>query len=163
MKGSQDGIEISLTIHALVTLTPRICSKKWPRRRSGKYSSLRELLRLQSIWLPAFVLQAVLGDVVFNRVRTTFQEENVNLNIFKALLVLIPKEEVPVKITQFKPISFRNMVYKIITKVLVNHTRPILDIVISMLKSNFIPGRSMDDNILVAQEMVHSIIKKKQE
>lgn len=72
-----------------------------------------------------------------------------------------PKEEVPIKITQFCPISLCNVIYKIITKVLVNHIIPNLDNIINPLQSSFILGRNTFDNILVAQELIHSITKNK--
>ena len=79
----------------------------------------------------------------------------------RLLLVLIPKVDTPETIMQFQPISLCNVVYKIISKVLVNRLKPCMDALINPLQASFIHGRQTVDNIIVAQEMVHSIRKSK--
>lgn len=75
--------------------------------------------------------------------------------------MLIPKENVPTKITQFQPISLCNVEYKIIMKVLVNRIKHVLDNIITPLQGSFIPAHDTSDDILVAQELVHTISKNK--
>lgn len=74
---------------------------------------------------------------------------------------MIPKDDNPMKITSFRPISLCNVIYKIISKVLVNEIRPQLDKVISPLQNSFTLGCKIVDNILVAQEIFHHIHKYK--
>jgi hypothetical protein len=81
--------------------------------------------------------------------------------INNTLLVLIPKVDKPEVIAQFCPIVLCNVVYKIITKVIVNKIKPFLDGIISPYQSSFILGRTIHHNIIVAQEMVHSMAKMK--
>jgi len=45
--------------------------------------------------------------------------------------------------------------YKIISKILVNRLRPLLDHIISPFQAAFVPGRSIDDNILLTHEIMH--------
>jgi len=45
--------------------------------------------------------------------------------------MLIPKVDKPEYVSQFCPISLCNVVYKIITKVIVNRIKPMLDGIIS--------------------------------
>ena len=47
-------------------------------------------------------------------------------DINKTLLVLIPKNEKHEFLNQFRPISLYNIIYKCITKVLVNRLKPML-------------------------------------
>jgi len=47
--------------------------------------------------------------------------------------------------------------YKIITKLLVNRLKPILTQIISQEQSAFVGGRIISDNVLVAQEIFHSM------
>lgn len=80
--------------------------------------------------------------------RDAFREGPLDPCIVETLIVLIPKEPNPTKFTQFRPISLCNVIYKIITKELVNHMRAFLMDFISPLQSNFILGRRTHDSIL---------------
>ncbi|KAG2684952.1 hypothetical protein I3760_10G100800 [Carya illinoinensis] len=69
-------------------------------------------------------------------------------------IVLIPKVDDPRGFSQFRPISLCSVVYKILSKVLVNRLEPIMKKIISEEQSAFIKGRSIFYNISIAQEMV---------
>lgn len=71
--------------------------------------------------------------------------------------VLIPKVKSPEKMLDFRPISFCNVIYKIISKVLVNRLKLILPQIILPTQSVFIPGRLITDNILLACETLHTM------
>lgn len=55
---------------------------------------------------------------------------------------------------EYRPISCCNVIYKCITKVLVNRLLPGLDEVISPNQGAFIPHRSIAENVLLAQALV---------
>lgn len=62
---------------------------------------------------------------------------------------------------EFRPINLCNVLFKLISKVLVNRVRPYLDSIIGPLQSSFIPNRGTGDNAIVAQEIVHHMHRKK--
>ena len=72
-------------------------------------------------------------------------------------IVLIPKKNDPLFITEFHPISLSNVVSRIISKVLANWIKSILPNVISDAQSAFIPDRLITNNTNVAFEMLHRI------
>ena len=51
--------------------------------------------------------------------------------------------------------------YKIVSKIIVVKLRPYLEKLISSCQSAFIPGRKGIDNAILAQEVIHSLSKKK--
>ncbi|CAL1391746.1 unnamed protein product [Linum trigynum] len=76
-------------------------------------------------------------------------------------LVLIPKVEVPEKVTHLRPISLNNVSLKAITKAMTSRLKPVMRKLVSPRQSSFIPGRQTADNILVVQEVLHSFRKKR--
>jgi hypothetical protein len=76
-------------------------------------------------------------------------------------IALIPKVDNPSRVTQFRPIRLAYFTYKIISKILANRLKPLLQKIISPNKSAFLPGRSIQDNSILAHEIFHSMKKKK--
>ena len=76
-------------------------------------------------------------------------------------ICLIPKTKNPQKITEYRPINLCNVIYKLISKVLANGLKKILNVVITEAQSAFVPGRLITNNVMVAFETMHSISKKR--
>ncbi|KAG8368848.1 hypothetical protein BUALT_Bualt15G0089400 [Buddleja alternifolia] len=97
------------------------------------------------------------GGLVTKIVRESFLSGKINSGIGRSFLCLIPKVEHPESITQFRPIALCNVLFKIVTKTVVLRLKPFMDKLISPHQSSFIPGRSTHDNILVLQELAHTL------
>jgi hypothetical protein len=90
----------------------------------------------------------IVGRDLYQLVSTAFHDGHADPTLLETLLVLIPKVDNPVRLKEFRPISLCNVAYKVITKVLVNRFRPLLDTLVGPLQGSFIPGRGTKDNIL---------------
>lgn len=75
--------------------------------------------------------------------------------------MLISKVYQPTEMTQFRPISLCNVLYKVIVKVIVNRFRTLLDDCINEAQAKFVPSRQIIDNVLIAYEIFHSLKLKK--
>ncbi|XP_042939551.1 uncharacterized protein LOC122274591 [Carya illinoinensis] len=91
-----------------------------------------------------FVLQAINQGGTLQEVKDTF-------------IALIPKVKNPIKVTEFRPISLYNVLYKIVTKTLAKRLKCILPSLISVNQSAFVPGRLISNNTLIAYEVLHSM------
>ncbi|KAA3449628.1 reverse transcriptase [Gossypium australe] len=87
------------------------------------------------------------------------QREVSDLN--KTCIVLISKLDKPKNMSQFRPISLCNVIYKFIAKVMVIRMSDILGDCINESQGAFIPGRLISDNVLIAYEVLHSLKMKK--
>ncbi|GMJ08752.1 hypothetical protein HRI_004544400 [Hibiscus trionum] len=103
----------------------------------------------------------IVGKVVCNTIQCIFASGVVDPELNKTLLVLIPKVEVPETIAQFRPIGLCTVMYKILSKIVVNRLKPYLPGWVSENQTSFVPGRSIIDNVIVAQEIIHSMRSKK--
>lgn len=75
----------------------------------------------------------------------------------KTFITLIPKKDKPKSVSDFKPISLCNVNFKIITKILLNRMLLVLPKLIGQEQAGFISGRCSFDNIIVVQELVHTL------
>lgn len=75
-----------------------------------------------------------------------------------SLILKCPNSEC---LNSFRPISLCNSIYKVVTKIIVGRLRPYLDKLVSPNQTAFMSGRRGLDNVVVAQELIHSLDKKK--
>ncbi|GJY37828.1 hypothetical protein Tco_0424192 [Tanacetum coccineum] len=99
-------------------------------------------------------------DIVGNDVILVVREFFVNGRLLKELnhtiCALIPKVSTPARVNDFWPISCCNVLFKCISKVIANRIKSCLKDLISPNQSAFVPGRSIADNILLTQEIIHN-------
>ncbi|CAL5398420.1 unnamed protein product [Camellia sinensis] len=123
-----------------------------PTKASGPDG--KPALFYQRFWpiVGAQVTRAVLGVLNEGKEVTAMND---------TFLVLIPKVKTPKRMSQFRPISLCNVVYKIVSKVLANRMRKILPEIISINQSAFVAGRVISDNVLASFEIFHFLKNKR--
>ncbi|VFQ83447.1 unnamed protein product [Cuscuta campestris] len=100
-------------------------------------------------------------SVIHEEVTRATQEFFLGLPIPKSygatLLTLIPKMDNPKSLGDYRPISLSTFLSKINTKILTNRLGALLHKLISPEQSGFQPGKGVEENILLTQEMIHCL------
>ena len=104
----------------------------------------------------------ILGDdvtsIVLNALNSGIVHESLNSNFIS----LIPKVKSPKKVYDFRSISLYNVIYKLISKILVNCLKLVLPNIVSDSQSAFLLRRLITDNVLVVFETLHYLKRKTQ-
>jgi len=81
-------------------------------------------------------------------IKTFHQKSKVGGNTNSTFLALIPKEVNLSSFERFKPISLCNASYKILSKLLANRIKPLLENLISPMQGGFVKGRHILENVI---------------
>ena len=103
-----------------------------------------------------YILHPPMTSVVLNALNTRVVPELLN----STFISLIPKIKHPKKVSDYRPISLCNVIYKLISKVLVNRLKKFMASAIPKSQSAFLSGRLISDNVLVAFETLHYLKQK---
>ena len=76
-----------------------------------------------------------------------------------SFLSLIPKKNNALNIKDFKPINLVGSVYKLLSKVLANRLRWVLDKLTSESQNSFVGGRQILDSVFIANGCLYSRLK----
>lgn len=95
-------------------------------------------------------------DDLMALIQDFYQTGNIPSDLNKTNIVLIPKKNRPISPTDFRPISLCNVPYKILAKSIANRIKGKLPDLICQSQHAFIPGGRIANNIIIAQEIVHS-------
>lgn len=94
------------------------------------------------------------GPDVCIAVKEFFANGKMLRELNNTIISLIPKISTPIKVTDYRPISCCNVLYKCISKIITNRMKFGVNTIVSDNQSAFVPGRSISDNILLSQELV---------
>lgn len=97
------------------------------------------------------------GRYIVRAVQEFFRTGDIPLGVNDTAIVLIPKWAHHEKLSDFRPISLCNVIYKVVSICLVNRMRPLLQDLISPHQSAFIPKRLVTDNAIIAFECIDAI------
>ena len=104
----------------------------------------------------------IVGKDVTTMVLNALNSSVVHESLNPTFISLIPKINNPKRVFDFRPISLCNVVYKLISKVLVNRLKKILSNLVFESQSAFLFGRLISNNVLVAFETLHYLKRKTQ-
>lgn len=79
----------------------------------------------------------------------------------QAYIILLPKKDDPIFVSDYRPISLTHSFAKIVSKILANRLAPELPHIISINQSAFIKRRSIHDNFIYVQELIRELHRKK--
>ncbi|XP_060960654.1 uncharacterized protein LOC133031222 [Cannabis sativa] len=102
----------------------------------------------------------IIGADIVGLVTNFFNTGELPRDLNTTNLVLIPKKKNFLSMNNLRPIALCNVLYKIVSKVLANRMRGIIDKIISTTQSAFIPGRLISDNVMIAFEVMHYLKRK---
>ena len=102
----------------------------------------------QSYW-------SLLGEDIVQGVLEYLNSGSLPPSLGHSFITLIPKVKSLKYISEYRPISLSNVLYRILTKVLANRLKKIMPQLISEHQSAFMSDRLITDNILVAFETLH--------
>lgn len=80
----------------------------------------------------------MVGDSIKVEVKRVFVEKKIPDYLNKTYIALIPKMQGPETIGNYRPINLCNMVYKVVTKIIVARLRPLLSKLVSHLRIAFV-------------------------
>ena len=103
----------------------------------------------------------IVGEVVNKTILDFLNHGLYPPNFNETHIVLIPKVKEPKRVTDFRPISPCNVVFRITSKVIANKLKKILPSIISDTQSAFVHGRLITNNVILAFETMHHINGRK--
>lgn len=95
----------------------------------------------------------IIGLDFTTAIHSFFNSGHLPSGVNATAIALILKTENPFIMLDFRPISCCNTIYKCIAKILANRLKSVLPSLIDHAQAAFISGRSISDNILLAQEL----------
>ena len=98
----------------------------------------------------------IVRNKLIQTVQSFFRDGWLLKDINKTFITLILNVQGANNFGHFRPISLCNFCYKVISRILVARLRPLLDKLIDPAQVAFVPNRNIAENVLLAQEVVHS-------
>ncbi|GJZ47930.1 RNA-directed DNA polymerase, eukaryota, reverse transcriptase zinc-binding domain protein, partial [Tanacetum coccineum] len=102
----------------------------------------------------------IIGGDVCGAVKEFFKSNKLLGEVNATLITLIPKIHQPNKVSDYRPIACCNVIYKSISKIITKRIQGCLEKLVNMNQSAFVPGRLIQDNLLITQELLKGYNRK---
>lgn len=97
------------------------------------------------------------GEEVTAMVQKFFRTGVLEAEMNDTNICLIPKTITSKKMCEYRPISLCNVAYKVVSKLMAKRLKKVLPNVVSETQADFVEGRLISDNILVAHKLLHAL------
>ena len=99
----------------------------------------------------------------FMRMFKEFREtEKFVRNLNTIFIVMVPKKSGAENFKDFRPISLVGSLYKLLAKVLANRLKRVIGKLVNKVQNAFVEGRQILDASLIANEVIDSLMRKKE-
>ncbi|XP_022870493.1 uncharacterized protein LOC111389759 [Olea europaea var. sylvestris] len=103
----------------------------------------------------------IIGDDFFGAISKFFSSGCILKQINHTAIALVPKSDHMSHVGDYRLISCCNVIYKVIAKIFVSRLRPILRDIVGHAQAAFVEGRSIMENIHLAQELLRQYNRKR--
>ncbi|XP_074278181.1 uncharacterized protein LOC141601778 [Silene latifolia] len=115
------------------------------------------LRKSEKLFLPSIGIKAlgwmVIHQAFTDAVQKFFRHGKMPRSANSTLIALIPKNETPRTVKDFRPISCCTVFYKVVSKILANRLKTVLGDLVGLEQAAFIEGRDLFDNSMLAHEL----------
>lgn len=101
------------------------------------------------------VYWSLLGNDIIQAILLYLNSGSLPPSLGHSFITLTPKVKDPKYVSQYRPISLSNVLYKVLAKVLANRLKKLMPHLISEHQSAFMSDRLISNNILVAFKTLH--------
>ncbi|GKC41519.1 sodium/hydrogen exchanger 6 [Tanacetum coccineum] len=103
----------------------------------------------------------VVGGDITCAIRDFFSNGKLLKELNHTIISFIPKVTTPARINDYRPISCCNVLYKCISKIIVERVKEGLGNIVSINQSSFVPGHRISENILLTQELMRNYHRRR--
>jgi len=116
-------------------------------RQSSVFGMTKLLALMVTLPSSSSTLGMLLGGDFYAAVQDFFHSGKLLKQINRPIIALVPKLANVSSTSDFRPISCRNVIYKVIAKILVGRLTEVLTDIVSPIQNAFLGGKLMSDNI----------------
>ncbi|GJT81127.1 RNA-directed DNA polymerase, eukaryota, reverse transcriptase zinc-binding domain protein [Tanacetum coccineum] len=99
---------------------------------------------------------SVIGDEVCTAIGDFLKNGHLLKEVNATIIVLMPKSQTPQKVSNIRPISCCNVLYKAITMIIADKIKGFLGMLVDESQNAFILSRQISDNVLLTQELMRN-------